>query len=515
MRVIWIVVGWIALASSTLVSALTVGEVQKLLPSDLAGGFGRSVSVSGEIAVIGAYGDDDNGAVSGSVFVFVRDDNGVWTEEAKLLPADGGEGDGFGFSVATAGDTAAVCALWDDEGVAYGSAYVFVREASGNWTEQAKLRAPGSDEWFCRHNFPFGMISISGDTLVIGAPHAADNGEESGAAYVFERDVHGVWSERAKLLASDGAVGDWFGGSVSVSGNTAVVGTNVDYWAGYPGAAYVFVRDDEGSWSEQAKLTASDGDLHDQFGVSVSVSGDTIVVGSPWDQDNGYDSGSAYVFVRDELGVWSEQAKLLASDGVRFEEFGWSVSVTGSRVVVGATGSRYDETGFWTGSAYVFTRDFDGAWIEQTQLLASGEPVHDYFGSSVSVSGDTVAVGVGDAEAADSAHVFTLAPTLWGDKDKVSVTWDAISTAESYTVYRGFLSTLVDTDFDGLPDLGYGDCMNDLDIDPTDLVFVDPEIPIVEGDGFFYLVGFVGPSGESGLGNTSSGLHREPTSACP
>ncbi len=319
-------------------------EQAKLTASDGATGdwFGVSVSVSGETAVVGAYGDDDSGSYSGSVYVFVRSGS-TWTEQAKLTASDGAVDDWFGYSVSVRGDTALAGARYDDDkGTSSGSAYVFVRSGS-TWSEQAKLTASdgAADDEFSR------SVSVSGETAVVGAYNDDDNGSNSGSAYVFVRSS-GVWTQQRKLTPSDGAAFDWFGVSVSVNADTAVVGGHGDDDNGsQSGSAYVFVR--SGSlWAEQAKLTASDGAAGDNFGFSVSVSGNTAVAGAHG--DGGY-SGSAYVFVRGGSS-WSEQAKLTASDGATSDNFGVSVSVSGETAVVGAHGD--DDNGSWSGSAYVF-----------------------------------------------------------------------------------------------------------------------------------------------------------------
>ncbi len=140
-----------------------------------------------------------------------------------------------------------------------------------------------------------------------------------------------------KLLAGDGAAWDEFGYSVSIAGDTAVIGARVDDDNGEnSGSAYVFVRDGSNNWSQQAKLTADDGAANDRFGISVSIAGDTTVIGAYADDDNGSFSGSAYVFVRDGSNNWSQKAKLTADDGATSDWFGYSVSIAGDTVVIGA-----------------------------------------------------------------------------------------------------------------------------------------------------------------------------------
>jgi hypothetical protein len=241
---------------------------------------------------------------------------------------------------------------------------VFVKPGSG-WTTTstftAKLTASDGaalDE--------FGTsVAVSGDTVVVGAPFDRIGGnKDQGSAYVFVKPGSG-WTTTstftAKLTASDGAGGDRFGSSVAVSGDTVVVGApraDIGVPADNRGAAYVFVKP-SGGWSnmtETAKLTASDGAVDDQFGYSVAISGDTVVVGAPLAEiGSNTNQGAAYVFVKPSAG-WSdmtETAKLTASDGAADDYFGFSVAISGDTVVVGAP---RDDIGGNTnqGSAYVF-----------------------------------------------------------------------------------------------------------------------------------------------------------------
>ena len=224
-----------------------------------------------------------------------------------------------------------------------------------------------------------------------------------------------VLNEEAKLTASDGAAGDQFGVSVAVDGETVLVGARFDDAAGpRSGSAYVFVRGTTGVWTEQAKLTASDAAALDDFGFSVSVGGETVVVGAHGNDDAGSRSGSAYVFVKGTTGVWTE-AKLNVSDGAAGHQFGYSASVDGDTVVVGA---RFDDDAATgpddSGSAYAFVRETTGVWTEQAKLTATDRAAGDRFGSSVSVDGETALVGaVLDDDAGSlsgSAYVFNVTP---------------------------------------------------------------------------------------------------------
>ena len=240
------------------------------------------------------------------------------TELAKIVSSDIKPGDQFGHSTAMSGDTIVVGAPGKTNPFygyfGFGAAYVFVRDGGG-WVEQAKLIA---DDAITLGGGFFGYsVAISGDTIVLGAMRDDDSGHDAGAAYVFVRSGT-TWSQQAKLKASDGDADDEFGISVAVDGETIVVGAHEDDDAGSDsGSAYVFVRTGT-TWSEQVKLVASDASSPSHFGIAVAVSGDTALIGAKFDAAF---FGSSYVFVRSGT-MWSEQSKLLASDGASGDEFG-------------------------------------------------------------------------------------------------------------------------------------------------------------------------------------------------
>jgi hypothetical protein len=332
---------------------------RKLMASDGAidDEFGKSVSMSGDYAIVGAYGDDDKGTESGSAYIFDRT-GGSWSQVAKLTASDGAADDHFGYSVSMSGDYAIVGAYGDDDnGTESGSAYLFEKPGTGwsNMTETAKLTA---SDGAADDRFGY-SISISGDYAIVGAEYDDDNGTESGSAYIFKKPVAG-WAnmtQTAKLTASDGALGDWFGYSVSISGDYAIVGTLLDDDNGLnSGSAYLFEKPVAGwaNMTETAKLTASDGGILHRFGISVSISGDYAIVGARGDDDNGIASGSAYLFEKPGTG-WAnmtETAKLTASDGAPNDQFGNSVSISGDYAIVGANFD--DDNGTESGSAYSY-----------------------------------------------------------------------------------------------------------------------------------------------------------------
>lgn len=385
----------LAMPALLLAASPTQYEVQKLRPSDGADAdlFGTSVAISGETAIVGAplYGR------YGSAYVYRLNPAGIWYEQAKLAASDQGSLR-FGASVALSGDTAVI---GNPAPYSRGSAYSYVRAPSGMWRQETSFM-PSDIEAYAPDLFDlFGYsVAVSGDVAVVGAPH--EDGISAGSAHVYTRDAAGGWLEQA-LTVDDGAANDRFGHSVAISGDTAVIGVRYDDDNGEnSGSAFVYTRDAGGMWSERAKLLPRDGAAFEQFGFSVAISADTLVVGA-------FFGHSAYVYTRDAAGVWSEQAKLLPSDRSA-RGFGGSVAIDGDTVVVGA--KHDDDNGANSGSAIVYARDTSGTWTEQAKLLASDGAESDYFGYSVAISGDNVVIGAQyDSDPyrhGGSAYVFDL-----------------------------------------------------------------------------------------------------------
>ncbi|MEM7246953.1 MAG: hypothetical protein AAF533_16510 [Acidobacteriota bacterium] len=339
----------------------------KLQASDTGAGdlLGISVAADGHTVVVGAHLHDDSVLNTGAAYFFERDEGGLgnWGQSKKLTALDAAAGDSFGVSVSVSSDTIAVGASAsgaDNEG----AAYVFERNAGGlgNWGEVEKL-APADDFDL------FGIsVAVSGDTLLVGAYLDDDNGSNAGAIYFYERDTDPTdWIAGPKRLASDGESQDQFGRSVSISGDHALAGAPLeDAAAGSTGAAYVFERDEGGpdNWGEVEKLTASDGASNDQLGESVSISGDLAIAGARFENSQGSDAGAAYIFKR--LGGcpdnWGEIAKLTASDAAAGDRFGVGVAADGTRFAAGAD---FDDDGATdAGSAYVFELELDGDDID-------------------------------------------------------------------------------------------------------------------------------------------------------
>jgi hypothetical protein len=382
-----------------------INENSKLLASDAQAvdHFGEGVSILGHVAVIGAPMNDDMGIMSGSAYVY-RYNGASWWEETKLLAADGQAGDRFGRTVSIWGNVAVIGANFDDDlGLDSGSAYIFHHDGL-SWQWETKLLAsdgqPG--DYFGR------CVYISNGVIVVGSQHDDDSGISSGSAYIFN-DNGGTWEEETKLIASDGEADDQFGIAVCISGDVVLIGAPRDDDLGSnSGSAYIFRFDGE-KWLEEAKLLASDGETGDYFGRRVSISGDVAVLGAPLSDDDGLSSGSVYIF-RYDGETWTEETKLLALDADVDDMFGRAVSVSGNSLVIGAYHD--DDSGYESGSAYYYLYN-STFWEEKAKLLASDGGEEDYFGEAVSLSGTVALIGVFKdndlGHEAGSAYIFEFA----------------------------------------------------------------------------------------------------------
>ena len=388
--------------------------------------FGFSVALAGDRAIVGAVQkDEDGGRFAGAAYVFERDGRGGWTEVAELAASDGAGRGVFGTSVAFDGDRALVGAPGGlgANGDFAGAAYVFEPDGRGGWTETAKLTASDGAE-----GDGFGdAVALAGDRALVGASRDDEAGiDAAGSAYLFERDGRGGWTEAAKLTASDGGDSDLFGASVALTDERALVGAfrNSNDAGILAGAAYVFEPDGQDRWVETAKLTASDGARFDTFGTAVALAGDRAIAGAPGAADgSGVETGAAYVFDTDERGGWTETAKLTASDGEAPDSFGRVVAIAADRVLIGAEGD-WNERGDGAGAAYLFELDGQGGWTE-TKLAASDGAEGDTFGISVALTDERAIVGAYFDDRADltnvgAVYVFDIAALDDTDDDGVA-----------------------------------------------------------------------------------------------
>lgn len=367
----------------------------RLVPLDatLHDAVGTGVAASGDTALVGAPWDSDRGSKSGSLYVFERgaDGAGGWGQAQKLTAADGGPGDLFGWAVAIDGDTVVVGAPGDsDRGLEAGSIYVFERGAGG-FGQVQKIILPDP-----RPGDRFGFsVSPSGDRLLVGAYGDDAKGTDAGAAYLFERNGAGQWSLVKKLLTSDAEPGEQTGWSVAIDGEIAVVGAPKDNDSG---RAYVFRRNSggPGAWGEAKKLAANNQSHFEEFGWSVAVGGDIVLVAARLGE-NGPKGGprTGWVEVFDAAKGLQDVKKLVASDGLPGDWFGASVAIHDDMVIVGAPGRA--DAGVRSGAAYVlqFQRLANSTlrWTELRKLTASDAAAEDHFGASVAIARGAAVVG--------------------------------------------------------------------------------------------------------------------------
>ncbi len=369
----------------------TLNEDVKLLASDRAAGdvFGFSIAIANGIVAVGTIRDDDNGDASGSAYLF---DASTGEQIAKLLPSDGAAGDEFGHSIALANGIVAVGAVGDDDnGTDSGSAYLFDTSTGAQLFKLLPSDGAAND------NFGF-AIAIANGVVAVGAHWDDDNGTDSGSAYLFDA---ATGAQIAKLLPSDGAANDLFGRSIAIANGVVAVGAVGDDDNGtWSGSAYLF---DAATGAQLAKLLPSDGAANDFFGISIAIANGVVAVGAYRDDDNGTDSGSAYLF---DAFTGTQIAKLLPSDGAVLDNFGFSIAITNGVVAVGAHWD--DDNGTDSGSAYLFDTS-TGAQL--AKLLPSDGATDDLFGSSIAIANGVVAVGAffDDDNGTDSgsAYLFT------------------------------------------------------------------------------------------------------------
>lgn len=374
-----------------------------------ADGYGGQIAVSGRFAVVTASGEDsstsgvnpgtDEGALgSGATYVYERV-AGVWTFHSFLKASNTGADDAFGSSVAIDGDLIAIGAAGED----------------------------------------------SNATTINGDESNNDDGN-SGALYLF-RLIGDTWVQEAYLKSSNSDAGDHFGSPVAIDGDTLVAGATNDEGSGTEtGSAYVFVRNG-GVWTEQARLNATAFGERDNFGSSVAISGDTIVVGAPSEDgsatgvngvvdNDGNNAGAAYVFSRSGTN-WTQVAYLKASNTDPEDRFGNTVAISGNTIVVGSVNERGSVGGInpvsnndilRTGAVYVFV-DIGAGWEPQATIKAAVPTLNDEFGHRVALRGDLLAVaawkesgsstGLDGDESADGAassgavYLFSREGSTW------------------------------------------------------------------------------------------------------
>lgn len=402
------------------------GVLQKIVANDrdLRDEFGTSVSISGNYAVVGSPKADHPlfGSLvqSGAAYIYEKNISGNWNQIQKIQPAAPSDQErGFGYSVSISGDYILIgCpkALLDENGLnqiagsgnlGVGAAFVYERSFSGTWHEVQKIVA--SDRAFSDQ---FGLdVDISGDRAIIGAcwededAFGGNTKDYAGSAYIFERNTSGNWNEVQKIVAADRGIHHKFGWSVSIEQDQAIVSAVWENSSllGHEGAVYVFKRYSGGTWSQIQKIKHSDMEWMDNFGYSVSISGDYFIAGAPIHPKDTLGlnsitaSGAAYIFKKNLSGTWYETQKIIASDRSTDDNFGQLAEISGDKIIIGVPQEDHDVFGQnymgTAGSAYIFEKTISGNWVQIQKVVAPDRSSGDGFGNTVAISTDDIMVG--------------------------------------------------------------------------------------------------------------------------
>ena len=374
--------------------------------------FGNAISITpdGSTVIVGAHRNDTGGTNNGAAYIFTLSGTS-WSQQAQIQASDAESMDHFGYGVDISEDgNTAIVGSWNEDTTASnaGSAYIFTRSGT-SWSQQAKIQHSGASQY---DNFGNSVsITNDGNMAIIGARGYTDqvNSISPGCAFIFTRSGTS-WSQQAQLLPSNPTSDDEFGWSVSISksdGNTAIVGSpKEDTGESNAGSAYIYTRSGT-SWSQQAQIQASDRQSNDNFGNATSISddGNTAIIGSPYEDSGAANTGAAYIFTRSGT-TWSQQAKIQASDLPGGGQFGISVDILGDGDTV-AVGAQNANNG--AGYAYIFTRS-GSSWTQQIKIQASNAGPSDQFGCSIAISESSVVVGAYSedttADASGSAYIF-------------------------------------------------------------------------------------------------------------
>ena len=375
--------------------------------------YGVSVALAGNTALIGVPFDDSQGFNAGAVYFYKRANND-WVLLQKITASDAAPGDQFGWSVSLDGGVAVIGSRFDDDnGFNSGSVYIF-KLHDKDWSEQQKITASNGSA-----GDQFGRaVALTGERLVVGAPYTDNRGTNSGTAYSFAR-VEDVWCEQQQLIASDRAQDDQFGWSVATEGDTTLISARFDDDKGSnSGSVYVY-RYRNQVWQEQQKLTASDGQVNDQYGWSLVLTGNTAAIGARFNDDQGVNSGAVYVY-RHQDGLWREQQKLIANDGSSHDQFGWSVSMQGGALLVGAPFD--DDKGYQSGSVYAYNFG-GGLWTLGQKFIASDAFPGERYGLAIALTGQSALIGAyldyNKGFLLGSGYSYRPKTQTWGDEVKL------------------------------------------------------------------------------------------------
>ncbi|MCP3928587.1 MAG: T9SS type A sorting domain-containing protein [Bacteroidetes bacterium] len=376
------------LSMLTILFCVTITAQIKLIPDDGSAGdfFGAAGAIYGNYAIFSSIFDDDNGTSSGSAYVFKKTGE-TWIQESKLTPDEGVAGDWF-----------FIGALYEDYAIGMAGIsgpdriYIFKRTGT-SWTQEAKL-IPDD----CVTSDFFHDAAFDGNYAIIGSCWDDVNGAKSGSAYVFKR-TGTTWTQEAKLTPDDGNAGDWFGNIVAINGEYVAISAPYN---NQQGAVYIFKRTGE-TWIQEAKLIASDGIAQDGFGVSLEMHGDLLVAGAPGESAD----KNGFVCVYKRTGTtWIQEAKLIPDDGAAGDQFGVRIAINEDCIIIGAEFD--DDNGENSGSAYVFTSE-GTTWTQHRKISPDDGMEGDRFGRDVVIYDNEVFIGApGDNNGSGSVYVYPI-----------------------------------------------------------------------------------------------------------
>eukprot|EP00970_Alexandrium_tamarense_P010477 scaffold2147_cov239-Alexandrium_tamarense.AAC.1 len=375
--------------------------------------FGYDLAVKGDWAAIGAYGVS---SYTGAVYLYKHDGN-HWVFMQSLTASDGAEWDWFGYTVALSGTGHLVVGARgdDDKGYNSGSVYLLTLNSSSNtWGDEQKIVA---SDGAASDNFGDTVAMSGTGHLVVGAPYEDDKGSNAGAVYLYTlNSTSNTWGNEQKIVASDGAADDNFGVTVAMSGTGhLVVGAPYDDDKGSnSGAVYLYaLNSTSDTWGDEQKIVASDGAAGDYFGRAVAMSETGhLVVGAPSDDDIVGDKGAVYLYtLNSSSNTWGDEQKIVASDGTAGEFFGDAVAMSGTGHL--GVGASYDnDKGFHSGSVYLYMlNSTSNTWGDEQKIVASDGAVDDRFGYAVAMSGTghlVVGVHLNDDMGSSSGSVYAI-----------------------------------------------------------------------------------------------------------
>ena len=352
--------------------------------------FGWSIAQSGSTIAIGAFKNDNNGFIDhGAAYLYKMENDGTSTFLSKVTATDGANNDLFGYSISLSGNTLAVGAVWSDPGGLTDAGAVYLYQLQSNGSPNSPTKIIAHDK--AANDFFGATVSLSGSLLAVGAPLSAQGGiQEAGAVYLYRVESNGSATFLSKVTAPDMSASAEFGFSVSLSGNTLAVGARYASPGGVNEAgASIFSRvEANGAATHLSTITANDKAPNDEFGSIVSMSGNILAVGAyKADISSFSDAGATYLYRLEANGNTTFLSKVTAQDKAVSDEFGNSVSMAGNILAVGAS---FSDSGGQTdsGATYLYRLQNDGSTTFLSKITANDKAPNDEFGGAVSISGN-------------------------------------------------------------------------------------------------------------------------------